>query len=108
MKPRLDELCAEYLEMISESKKKIVEKSKEYLKNYDKLFTHCHSSTVEELIKELSHKDKNFNEKENHNITTYFLPVPLHKTNPKNLFKIDFVSVSYFLKPQQILVAVLY
>lgn len=60
MKPRLDELCAEYLEMISESKKNIVEKSKEYLKNYDKLFTHCHSSTVETLIKELSHNDSNF------------------------------------------------
>lgn len=60
MKPRLDELCAEYLQMISESKKNIVAKSKEYLKNYDKLFTHCHSSTVEALIKELSQGDNNF------------------------------------------------
>jgi len=60
MKPRLDELCAQYLDMISETKKNIVDKSKEYLKNYDNIFTHCHSSTVETLIKELSHKDKEF------------------------------------------------
>jgi ribose 1,5-bisphosphate isomerase len=60
MKPRLDELCSEYLLMISESKKSMVEKSKEYLKNHDKIFTHCHSSTVETLIKELSQGDNNF------------------------------------------------
>jgi ribose 1,5-bisphosphate isomerase len=60
MKPRLEELCTEYLGMISESKKSMVEKSKEYLKNHDKIFTHCHSSTVETLIKELSQGDNNF------------------------------------------------
>jgi len=60
MKPRLDELCAQYLDMISETKKNIVDKSKGYLLNYDNIFTHCHSSTVETLIKELSHKDKEF------------------------------------------------
>ncbi len=60
MKPRLDELCAEYVAMISESKKNIVEKSKNYLRNYDRIFTHCHSSTVEILIKELSQGDKDF------------------------------------------------
>jgi len=60
MKPRLDELCSQYLEMISESKKNMVEKSKEYLKNHDKIFTHCHSSTVETLIKQLSQNDNNF------------------------------------------------
>jgi ribose 1,5-bisphosphate isomerase len=60
MKQRLDGFCEEYLEMISESKKNIVEKSKEYLKNYDNIFTHCHSSTVETLIKELAQGDKEF------------------------------------------------
>ena len=60
MKQRLVELSDEYLKMISESKKEIVEKSKNYLKNYDKIFTHCHSSTVEALIKELAQGDDNF------------------------------------------------
>ncbi len=60
MKQRFVELCDEYLQMISESKKNIIEKNKEYLKNYDKVFTHCHSSTAEILIKELEQKDKEF------------------------------------------------
>lgn len=60
MKQRFGELCDEYLDMISESKKSIIEKSKNYLKNYDKIFTHCHSSTAEILIKQLSQGDKDF------------------------------------------------
>ena len=60
MKPRLEELCEEYLQIVSESKKNLVEKSKEYLKNYDKIFTHCHSSAAVNLIKELSQGDKEF------------------------------------------------
>lgn len=60
MKQKLVELCDGYLEMISESKKSIVDKSKNYLKNYDKIFTHCHSSTAEILIKQLSQGDKDF------------------------------------------------
>ena len=60
MKPKLEELCQDYLNLISESKKNLIANSKNYLLNYDKVFTHCHSSTVEILIKELSHKDENF------------------------------------------------
>lgn len=60
MKPRFEELCEEYMQIVSESKKKLVENSKEYLKNYDKIFTHCHSSAAVNLIKELSQGDKEF------------------------------------------------
>ncbi len=60
MKPRFEELCDEYMQIVSESKKNLVEKSKEYLKNYDKIFTHCHSSAAVNLIKELSQRDKEF------------------------------------------------
>jgi ribose 1,5-bisphosphate isomerase len=60
MKQTLSKLCDDYLEIISESKKELVKKSANYLRNYDKVFTHCHSSTAEELIKNLAHKDKEF------------------------------------------------
>jgi ribose 1,5-bisphosphate isomerase len=60
MKPRFEELCEEYVRIVSESKGNLVDKSKEYLKNYDKIFTHCHSSTAVNLIKELSQEDKEF------------------------------------------------
>ncbi len=60
MKPKFEELCEEYMQILSESKKNLVEKSKEYLKNYDKIFTHCHSSAAVNLIKELSQGDKEF------------------------------------------------
>lgn len=60
MKPRFEELCEEYMQIVSESKKRLVENSKEYLKNYDKIFTHCHSSAAVNLIKELSQGDKEF------------------------------------------------
>jgi len=60
MKPQLEELCEEYMQIISESKKNLVENSREYLKNYDNVFTHCHSTAAVNLIKELSHGDKEF------------------------------------------------
>lgn len=60
MKPRFEELCEEYMRIVSESKKNLVEKSKEYLKNYDKIFTHCHSSAAVNLIKGLSQGDREF------------------------------------------------
>ncbi len=60
MKQRLEELCDEYLKMISESKKQMLEKSANSFRNYDRILTHCHSSTVEALIKDLAHGDKSF------------------------------------------------
>jgi ribose 1,5-bisphosphate isomerase len=60
MKQELEKLCDDYLQEIANLKKELVNKSANYLRNYDKVFTHCHSSTAEALIKELSKKDKNF------------------------------------------------
>jgi translation initiation factor 2B subunit (eIF-2B alpha/beta/delta family) len=65
MKREIYELCNKYLDMISGfteggSKKMLVERCTPLLKNYDKVFTHCHSSTVEALIIELSKNDKEF------------------------------------------------
>lgn len=60
MKRTVEELCDEYLELISNAKKQIVEKGAPFLKNYDKILTHCHSSTAVKLIIELSKGDKQF------------------------------------------------
>ncbi len=60
MKRTLDTLCDRYVELIGNTKKEIIRKNVPFLKNYDKILTHCHSSTVVNLIKELSKKDDNF------------------------------------------------
>jgi ribose 1,5-bisphosphate isomerase len=65
MRREVYELCDKYLDMISGfteggSKKNLVEKCAPLLSNFDKIFTHCHSSTVVALIIELSKGDKNF------------------------------------------------
>lgn len=60
MKRELDELCNGYLEVVAESKKKLIDKSKNFLSNLDKVLTHCHSSTVVELIISIGKKDSNF------------------------------------------------
>ncbi len=56
----LKDLCDEYLELVAVAKKNSIEKCAKYLTNYDKILTHCHSSTVVDLIKEISKGDKNF------------------------------------------------
>jgi len=56
----LKELCDEYLGLITAAKKSSIEKCARYLTNYDKILTHCHSSTVVDLIKAISKGDKNF------------------------------------------------
>lgn len=56
----LKDLCDEYLGLITSAKKNSIERSAKYLTNYDKILTHCHSSTVVDLIKEISKGDKNF------------------------------------------------
>lgn len=65
MKREISQLCDDYLDMLSGfkekgSKKQLVEKCAPLLKNFDKIFTHCHSSTVVSLIIELSKGDSNF------------------------------------------------
>lgn len=49
-KLKVMELCNEYLDMIRNSKKKIIEVSKLVTEDVDEVFTHCHSSTVENVI----------------------------------------------------------
>lgn len=56
----LRDLCDEYLGLITSAKKNSIDKCAKYLTNYDKILTHCHSSTVVDLIKEISKGDKNF------------------------------------------------
>ena len=60
MKRGLNELCDKYLDMVEQSKKDLVQKSSGFLSNLDKVFTHCHSSTVVELIVSISKGDENF------------------------------------------------
>jgi len=56
----LRDLCDEYLSLITSAKKNSIDKCAKYLTNYDKILTHCHSSTVVDLIKEISKGDQNF------------------------------------------------
>ncbi len=60
MKRRLYELCDEYLDMIGTSKKELLDFGTKNLFNFDKVFTHCHSSTAVSLIKSIGKNDKNF------------------------------------------------
>ncbi|MDD4381889.1 MAG: translation initiation factor eIF-2B [Candidatus Dojkabacteria bacterium] len=60
IKELLNELCEEYLNLLSSWKKDAVYKSAKLLSNLDKILTHCHSSTVVELLKKLSVSDKDF------------------------------------------------
>lgn len=60
MKRTVEELCDEYLELIAEAKREILRKGVPLLNNYNKVLTHCHSSTAVSLIKGLSKNDKQF------------------------------------------------
>ncbi len=60
MKQKLNTLCDEYLDMIESTKRDIVDIGTKNLFNFDKIFTHCHSSTAVSLIKSLSKGDKEF------------------------------------------------
>lgn len=44
------QLSEEYLQVIKDSKKQIIEKGSEVIKDVDEIVTHCHSSTSESLI----------------------------------------------------------
>lgn len=54
------ELANEYLAMIKESKKRIIEHSKTVTEGMDEVLTHCHSSTAENVIIDMSKRTENF------------------------------------------------
>ncbi|MHC1716992.1 MAG: translation initiation factor eIF-2B [Candidatus Dojkabacteria bacterium] len=60
MKRELNELCDEYLKIISSSKKELITKSEKALEKFSKVLTHCHSSTAVSLIKSIAQGDKDF------------------------------------------------
>lgn len=60
MKRDLLSLCDEYLDIISNAKRDLVQNNKGRFLNYDKVFTHCHSSTAVAFIKAISKGDQNF------------------------------------------------
>ncbi|MBI2356603.1 translation initiation factor eIF-2B [Candidatus Dojkabacteria bacterium] len=53
-------LCDEYLNMIKESKESMVAKNIEHFSQLNHVFTHCHSSTAERLIYEISKGKEDF------------------------------------------------
>ncbi len=60
MKREFAELCDDFLDIIGQSKTDLLEKSWRFFNNYNKIFTHCHSSTAVSLIKSISKNKKNF------------------------------------------------
>lgn len=60
MKQEFTRLCDEYLDIIEESKSELIKKNTPNLTNFDKVLTHCHSSTAVSLIKSISKGDKDF------------------------------------------------
>lgn len=60
MKQALTDLCNEYLDIIEKSKSELTRKNAPYFTNFDKVLTHCHSSTAVSLIKAISKGDHNF------------------------------------------------
>lgn len=55
---KLISLIDEYLNMISSSKKEIVEKNSDNLSDFENVLTHCHSSTAVELLKGIAKRKK--------------------------------------------------
>lgn len=67
MKRELAELCDEFLGLsgfktfsIGQSKKDLIEKSWKFFSNFNRIFTHCHSSTAVSLIKSIGEGKENF------------------------------------------------
>ncbi|MGI5897859.1 MAG: translation initiation factor eIF-2B [Candidatus Dojkabacteria bacterium] len=60
MKQRLDALCDQYLDMVESSKRELIDIGTNNLYNFDKILTHCHSSTAVSLIKSLGKGDRQF------------------------------------------------
>ena len=60
MKQEFVRLCDEYLAIIEKSKSELLKKNTSNMTNFDKVLTHCHSSTAVSLIKGISKGDYNF------------------------------------------------
>lgn len=60
MKQEMEEFCNNYLELIENCKRELVDYGTRNLFNFDKLLTHCHSSTAVALIKSLGKGDHDF------------------------------------------------
>ncbi len=60
MKQEFVRLCDEYLAIIEKSKSELLKKNTSNMTNFDKVLTHCHSSTAVSLIKGISRGDHNF------------------------------------------------
>lgn len=80
MKRELEVLCDKYLDMVERSKRDLVEKSSRNLTNLDKVFTHCHSSTVVDLITSIGKRDNDFEV-----VCTETRPLFQGRTTAKNL-----------------------
>ena len=55
MKRELVSLTDDFLDIIGQSKKGLIEKNWRFFSNYNKIFTHCHSSTAVSLIKSIKY-----------------------------------------------------
>lgn len=60
MKQHLEEYCDEYLYKISDSKRSIIELGVPYVRHFENILTHCHSSTAISIIKEIAQGKKTF------------------------------------------------
>lgn len=60
MKREFTTLCDKYLALIEETKQKILDNNSRNLLNYDKVLTHCHSSTAVSLIKAIGKGGNDF------------------------------------------------
>ena len=60
MKQQLDDYCDEYLFKIADCKRAIVDLGVPYVKHFENILTHCHSSTAVEVIKGIAKGKKSF------------------------------------------------
>ncbi len=59
-KEKVYQLCDEFLDLITNAKKKIIHNSLQIMDGVDEVFTHCHSSTAVSIIKNQAQKVDNF------------------------------------------------
>jgi ribose 1,5-bisphosphate isomerase len=60
MKRELVKFSEDFLDIIGQSKKDLIDKSWRFFSNFNKIFTHCHSSTAVSLIKSISKNKPKF------------------------------------------------
>ena len=60
MKQQLESYCDKYLFKIADSKRSIIDLGIPYVKHFENVLTHCHSSTAVEVIKEIGKGKKSF------------------------------------------------